>query len=158
MTRTMAAMAFALIAVTLLSAQEKKKDADKPVDKKDLEKIAGKWQPTSLQAGEVRMTDAQMKATTLVIDGDKYTVTIKGEKDTAETDKGTLKIDVLAKPMSMDITSTAGPNKGKVMLAIYEISGDTLKVCYDLDGKKRPTEFKVTGEKIALISYKRLKG
>jgi len=151
-------LCIALIAATMLPAQEKKKDADKPVDKKDLEKIAGKWQATSVQAGEVKMPDAQIKIATLVIDGDKYTVTVKGEKDTAETDKGTFKIDVLAKPMTMDIISTSGPSKGKVFLGIYEISGDTLKICYDLDGKKRPTEFKVTGEKIALISYKRLKG
>jgi uncharacterized protein (TIGR03067 family) len=151
-------LCFALFAVLPLVADDKKKDADKPATNKDLAKFAGKWQPTNLQVGEAKSTEAQMKATTLVIEGDKYTVTIKGEKDTAEIDKGTVKLDVLAKPQAMEITSDFGPNKGKKFLAIYEISGDTLKVCYDLEGKKRPTEFKVTGDKIMLATYKRIKG
>src|SRR5262245_3126070 len=37
---------------------------------------------------------------------------------------------------------TEGPSKGTVMLGIYEFDGDTLKVCFDAEGKKRPTEFK----------------
>src|SRR4051794_40819519 len=36
----------------------------------------------------------------------------------------------------MDITGTSGPNKGKTILAIYEQKGDTLRICYDLSGKK----------------------
>lgn len=151
------ALGVALFALSYLSADDKKKDAPGTMDKKDLEKIGGKWQPTSMQCGDMKFAEAQMKAMTLAIDGDKYTVTVKGEKDTAQTDKGAVKIDVLAKPMAMDIKSSDGPNKGKTFLAIYEISGDTLKVCYDLDGKKRPTEFKVTGEKILLATYKRMK-
>ena len=43
------------------------------------------------------------------------------------------------------------------MVGIYEIDGDTLKICYDLDGKKHPTEFKATGPKIMLATYKRVK-
>jgi hypothetical protein len=42
----------------------------------------------------------------------------------------------------LDVTLAASLNKGKVMLGIYEIDGDTLKVCFDLQGKKRPREFK----------------
>ena len=140
-----------------LAIADDQKKGDKPIDKKDYEKITGKWRPTSMQMGDTKFTDEQLNATTLAIDGENYTVTIKGEKDTAEIDKGTLKVDVLAKPMSMDILSKEGPNKGKTIPAIYEISGDTLKVCYALDGKKRPTEFK-TGDKVLLAIYKRLKG
>src|SRR5438128_6223493 len=112
-----------LALVSLVAADDKKKD-DKPIDKRDYEKITGKWQPTSMQMGDTKFTDEQLKATTLTIDGENYNVTIKGEKDTAEIDKGTLKVDVLAKPMAMDILSKEGPNKGKMIPAIYEISGD----------------------------------
>jgi hypothetical protein len=35
-----------------------------------------------------------------------------------------------------------GPDKGKVMLGIYEIDGDKMKACFDPTGKQRPTEFK----------------
>jgi hypothetical protein len=36
--------------------------------------------------------------------------------------------------------------------------GDTLKICYDLSGKGRPTEFKTTeGAQLFLVTYKREK-
>jgi hypothetical protein len=51
-----------------------------------------------------------------------------------------------------------GPNKGTVILGIYEISGETLKVCFDPEGKKRPTEFKTAaGSPTTLAVYKRMK-
>ena len=41
---------------------------------------------------------------------------------------------------------------------IYELDGDTLKVCYAIDGGKRPAEFKAKpGSKHVLIVFKRLK-
>ena len=51
-----------------------------------------------------------------------------------------------------------GPNKGKTFLAIYEIDGDTLRVCYDLAGKNRPTEFSTSKERpFFLVIYRRAK-
>ena len=41
----------------------------------------------------------------------------------------------------MNITGQKGPNEGKTFLAIYELKGDELRVCYDLTGKSRPAEF-----------------
>ena len=84
----------------------------------------------------------------------KYTVTV-GTK----SDKGTVKLDPSKQPMAaLDITGTEGPNKGKTILAIYEKTGDTVKVCYDLSGKARPTEFKtMKGTQLFLIAYHREK-
>jgi uncharacterized protein (TIGR03067 family) len=89
----------------------------------------------------------------LVVKGDRYTVTV-GKK----VDKGTVKLKPSAKPKEMDITGTDGPNKGKTIRAIYERDGDMLRVCYDLGGKKRPTEFKTRrGTQLFLVTYKRRK-
>jgi uncharacterized protein (TIGR03067 family) len=88
-----------------------------------------------------------------VIEGDKYTVTV-GQA----VDRGTVKLMPSATPRAMDITGTDGPNKGKTFLAIYERKGDTLRICYDLSGKKRPTEFKTAaGTQLFLVEYKRQK-
>lgn len=121
-------------------------------DKKELEKLAGKWQPTAMQVGESKVPPETMKNITLIIDGDKYHTIVSGQSD-----KGTLKVDAKAKPKAMDIVGTEGPNKGKTFPAIYEIEGDTLKICYALEGTKRPTEFKASGEKILLVTYKKAK-
>jgi len=57
----------------------------------------------------------------------------------------------------MTITDTAGPNQGKTFPAIYELKGDTLRICYDLSGAKRPTEFKtVAGTQLYLVTYTRV--
>jgi uncharacterized protein (TIGR03067 family) len=73
-------------------------------------------------------------------------------------DKGTYKIDPAAKPPAIDIIGVEGPTKGKTLLAIYEQMGDSLRVCYDLEGKKRPTEFKTEKNTPQfLVNYRRAK-
>jgi uncharacterized protein (TIGR03067 family) len=46
-----------------------------------------------------------------------------------------LKVDGAAKPKAMGIVGVEGPNKGKPLLAIYEFKDDTLRICYDPQGK-----------------------
>jgi uncharacterized protein (TIGR03067 family) len=149
-------LCLALFAATLLLADDKKKDAEKPAANKDLAKLAGKWQPTSMQIGKAKLPDAQLKAITMTLEGNKYKVVVVEDKGPSP-DKGTLKIDPKAKPMTMDINGEEGPNKGKTMLCIYEVDAETLKICYDLEGKKRPTEFKADTDKTMLAVYKRAK-
>jgi uncharacterized protein (TIGR03067 family) len=87
------------------------------------------------------------------MNGGKYEVSVGGKPD-----KGTYTIDATTKPKSMSITGTEGPNNGKTFPAIYELKADTLIICYDLSGEKRPTEFKsVAGTKLYLVTYNRQK-
>jgi uncharacterized protein (TIGR03067 family) len=56
------------------------------------------------------------------------------------------------------VIGTEGPNQGKTFPAIYELNGDTLRICYDLSGAKRPAEFKtIAGTKLYLVTYSRSK-
>ena len=115
--------------------------------------LQGTWLPTAAELGENSFDEATLKTIKLVVEGDKYTVTVG-----KAVDKGTTKIDPAAKPKTMDILGSDGPNKGKTILAIYELKDDTLRVCYDLSGKARPTEFKTKkGEQLFLATYKRAK-
>jgi uncharacterized protein (TIGR03067 family) len=114
----------------------------------------GTWLPSSAELGGKQLPEQFCKSMKLVIKDDKYTVTVEKEA----TDEGTVKLMPSATPKAMDITGTKGPNKGKTILAIYELKGDTLRVCYDLSGKKRPTEFKTKeGSPLFLVEYKRKK-
>jgi uncharacterized protein (TIGR03067 family) len=117
------------------------------------EGLQGTWLPSSAELGGQPFPEEVRKTVKLVVKDDKYTVTV-GKK----VDQGTVKLIPSAKPKAMDITGTEGPNKGKTILAIYERNGDTLRVCYDLSGKKRPTEFKTeAGTQLFLVQYKRQK-
>jgi uncharacterized protein (TIGR03067 family) len=122
-------------------------------DAKDEDTLEGTWLPSTAELGGKPFPDEVRKTIKLVLRDDKYTVTV-GE----QVDQGTAKRKPSAKPKELDITGTDGPNKGKTILAIYERDGDTLRVCYDLSGKNRPTEFKSKeGTQLFLVTYKREK-
>jgi uncharacterized protein (TIGR03067 family) len=120
----------------------------------DQKALEGVWVPVKAELGGQPMPDAVLKTITLKIDKDGYEVT-QGEN---HSDKGTCALDVAAKPKGMKIVSVEGANAGKTFLAIYELKDDTLRVCYDLSGTKRPTEFKTSpGTPLYLATYHRKK-
>ncbi|HEX3152576.1 MAG TPA: TIGR03067 domain-containing protein [Gemmataceae bacterium] len=66
-------------------------------------------------------------------------------------------IDTTKKPFAMDIRPERGA-KEKVVYAIVEVKGDTLKLCFGKDAAERPTEFKGNAEKgVMLFIMKRVK-
>jgi uncharacterized protein (TIGR03067 family) len=113
----------------------------------------GTWVPTEAELAAQKLPAEVLKALKLTLADGKYTVESGGG-----TDRGTYTLDPAKTPKAMDITGTDGPNKGKTFLAIYELDGDTLKVCYDLSGQARPTEFKTQpNTQLFLATYKRQK-
>ena len=120
---------------------------------KELKKFQGTWTFASVEAGGKEEPAAQFKGMTLTFEGDKHTV----KKGDEVIQVGTQKLDPSKSPKTLDVTVAEGPNKGAVMLGIYEISGDTLKVCFDPEGKKRPTEFKGASGSQTLVVHKRVK-
>ena len=122
--------------------------ADSPAEAKTLQ---GNWAPIKGELAGKPMTEAVLKTISLKLDNGKYDVSAGGLPD-----KGTYTIDSTTKPKSMTVTGTEGPNKGKTYPAIYELKDDTLRICYDLSGAKRPTEFKTAaGTKLYLVTYTR---
>ena len=122
-------------------------------DTKPAETIDGVWLPSAAELAGKPYPEEIRKTIKLVVHDDKYTVTV-GQA----VDRGTCKLNPASKPKELDITGTEGPNKGKTILAIYALDGDTLQVCYDLSGKSRPTEFKTAeGTQLFLVTYAREK-
>src|SRR5262245_6617567 len=112
--------------------------ADKDDAKNDLDKFQGTWAFTSHEADGNAAPDDVVKSLTITFAGDKFTVKQGDRVDQA----GTNKLDGSKKPKQVDATVTEGEHKGSTMLGIYELSGDTMKFCFDPQGKERPTEFK----------------
>src|SRR5262249_41140951 len=121
--------------------------------KDDGKKMQGSWQPVAAELGGKPFPDEVLKTMKLVLTDGKYTVTV-GE----QTDEGTVKLDPAKEPRAMDIEGTKGPNQGKTIPAIYELTDTTLRVCYDLSGNARPKEFKTKSDtQLFLVEYKRQK-
>jgi uncharacterized protein (TIGR03067 family) len=124
--------------------------ADPPDDAKA---VQGSWTPARAELGGQPVANDVLKIISLKLENGKYEVFV-GDKP----DRGTYTIDSTTKPKSMTITGTEGPNNGRTYPAIYELKGDTLRICYDLSGAKRPTEFKSSaGTKLYLVTYNRKK-
>src|SRR6202008_2499266 len=96
------------------------------------------WTIESSEFAGQKLPADQLKNFVVIYEGDKHTV----KHGDQVFQVGTQKIDPSKSPKTIDVTMTEGPSKGVVMLGIYEFDGDTLKVCFDPQGKKRPTEFK----------------
>lgn len=121
---------------------------------KEVKKFQGAWTFESSEAGGKALPAGQLKELVLTFEGDKHTV----KKGNEVIQIGTQKLDPSKSPKTIDVTMTEGPSKGAVMLGIYEFNGDTLKVCFDSGGKKRPTEFKsAPGSETFVNVHKRVK-
>jgi len=118
----------------------------------ELDRLSGAWGVGSLEANGAELPSENSTGMTLTITGGKYSVA-----NESEIDHGTFSIDTAKSPKAMDIRPEMGPGAGKLIMAIYEFSGDTMRVCYALqEGGERPREFKTTPDSgRLLISYKR---
>ncbi len=116
--------------------------------------LNGLWAVTSaVHAGEKLDADAAKGIHLNLVNG-KYTVTVGDTKDI-----GTYKTDESKTPHELTITGTEGPNKGKTILAIYELKDGALTVCYDMSGKAFPKKFESEANTPTfLATYERLKG
>lgn len=137
----------AILPVTLILLSGPARGDDPKSDDKAAQ---GTWELTEAELGGMKLPGLIV---TLTLENGKYTLKAESE------DKGTYKLDAARKPKEVDIKGTEGPNKGKTVLGIYKLDGDTMTVCYDLSGKgTRPTEFKTTpGTQLFLATYKRKK-
>jgi len=119
--------------------------------------LNGTWKPQQAVLAGQPSPPAVLEAITLTIDGTNYEVVVVTEKGPSP-DRGTLAFDPTANPKAMTITGVEGPNAGRIIPAIYELDGDTLRICYDLSRKQRPAEFKsAPATRLYLVTYQRVK-
>ena len=111
-------------------------DGNKDDTKKEIDRFQGTWKFESLEIEGKKAPEEAFKGSRLVIKGDQFTYT-----EGNGTYKGNFKVDVTQKPKTIDITFTDGPEKGKTIVGIYELEGDTYKVCLSVNDKDRPKEF-----------------
>lgn len=117
--------------------------------KNDSDSLVGTWKATSIEANgktikgdDASRMEMQFKPDTLII---------KGSFGDDREESCTWKIDVSKSPKTLDFT----PGKHDPVLAIYELNGDELKICFIKESKERPKE--MSASKQTLITLKRAK-
>jgi uncharacterized protein (TIGR03067 family) len=140
------AVAVGIVAVGVLGARDAAGD--------ELKKLEGIWKIESLQDSGKEASREETQRITLEIKG----TTLSARAGDRSAGKGTVKLDPSKTPKAIDLTPEEGPEKGKTGLGIYQLEGDTLKICIAEPGKERPKEFvSKPGTQTTLMVLKRVK-
>jgi uncharacterized protein (TIGR03067 family) len=117
--------------------------------KEDLKKMQGKWEAVSLiDDGEAKKLDEKSYR---IVSGNKVI-------DPAFNIEDEIRLDATKRPKELDIHINRKGVAPYALKAIYELEGDTLRVCVDLESKARPTAFQSKpGSGHRLVTLKRVK-
>src|SRR4051794_34877608 len=117
--------------------------------KQDTDILQGAWNIATLEIDGRSMPTGTAR---IVLQGDRFTTSGMGAEY-----EGRVAIDAKKKPKTFDMTFTTGPEKGKKNLGIFEVTGDTWRLCLDMTGKSRPKEF-ASKPGVALETLRRASG
>lgn len=118
--------------------EEKKKEEVKEISKelKELHaKLGGKWELKRVESSMGKQ-DVPAGIGSAVFEKEKYTFTMG-----PMTEKGTMTYRLGKKPHEVDVKITEGNDEGKTQYGVYELDGDTFKMCVAPAGEpasKRP--------------------
>jgi uncharacterized protein (TIGR03067 family) len=115
--------------------------------------LEGVWVPVNASVAGTPLAVADLRVRYLLLEGGGYRIV---DGSNRVVDGGEYHIDAAATPARMDIVGRTGPHAGRTLLAIYELNGDELTVCYDLEGRGRPARLEARDDEVLLrITYTR---
>jgi uncharacterized protein (TIGR03067 family) len=138
---------------TTVASDGSKATNNKEPMRTDAEKLEGAWQATSVETdGKKAPADF---AARIQMRFDKGFLMVKGLFGDNREVACQLKLDSDKKPKTIDYT---GLGTKQTVLGIYELDGDTLKLCIVTRERERPKEFKTeAGSNLTLLELKRVK-
>ncbi len=124
---------------------------------KELKALAGTWRPVSSENNGFKSSAEDLEGLVWIRDEDGRWTMQRGGRPVVQW--AVKAIDTTKTPKTIDIEVMADEYKGMVYLGIYELDGDTLRICLALpDRPERPTEFSAGhGTLSALSEFKREK-
>ena len=130
-------------------------DAKEAAVAKELQAFKGTWRLSSREVDGKKSSEEWIKDVIATNDGSGRFSVRRGGK---YIDAGAVKLDPTKKPKTVDVTFTGGERKGQAVVGIYELEGDTFRVCVARPGDERPTEFSAkAGSGHTLVVYQREK-
>src|SRR4051812_12476997 len=92
----------------------------------DLGRLQGTWALVSAVRDGKDVPDDEVRRTTLIIEGHRFTFPEDATVGTGPS--GTFTVDPGRTPKAIDATPDSGPNKGETRLGIYELEGNLYRV------------------------------
>jgi uncharacterized protein (TIGR03067 family) len=117
----------------------------------DLDKLQGKWNVTSLETDGQSIPATVFTGATIVVEGNRFSSLGMGG-----TYEGIVELEPNREPKAFDLVFTAGHAQGHRNLGIYQLEGDSWKICLATSGDIRPENFQTTaGSGFALETLER---
>jgi uncharacterized protein (TIGR03067 family) len=115
----------------------------------DTKQLQGTWKlVAATYDGAPRMADMEW-----IVDGDRYTIRLNGE---LHEDPNIFKLDASLKQIDVTHHETPPGTYGGKVKGIYQLSGESLTVCYDLTGQRYPSSFNAKpGSRQVLYEFRR---
>ncbi len=109
--------------------------------------------PIAASVGPSALDVADLRVRYLLLEAGTYRIV---DRSNQVVDGGRYHLNEACTPPTMDIVGDRGPNAGRSMLAVFELSGDQLVVSYDLEGQARPASLAPSQDQPLLrITYAR---
>ena len=117
-------------------------------------RLHGSWVPLAADISGHDLDVSEMRVARLIIDARGYRIVDRSDRT---VDAGTY---VLGEPRSfrtLDLCGVEGPYAGRRLLALVELDGERLCICYYLESAERPKGWLAQGEQLLLtVTYARL--
>ena len=114
----------------------------------DLDHLQGNWNVVSMEMDGQKMSGGSAR---IEVRGHRFATIGMGALY-----EGTVVVDQAAAPKRFELHFEEGPEKGNTSFGIYQLDGDTWKVCLTTRGSERPKEFAAPpGTGIALETLQR---
>ena len=109
-------------------------------DKEELSKFQGVWSRTFGEIDMVTVPNFVFVDSVMMIRDGRAMITEGGQTFEMEI----VRLDTSADPKHIDIKSLDGPEKDSISFGIYELEGDTLRICHSLKRQAmRPIKFEI---------------
>jgi len=102
----------------------------------DLDMLQGAWAVVELEMEGQTISGGMLANARVEITGSRFSSLGMGA-----VYEGTLTLDDSANPHQLNMKFDAGPEKGNTNLGIYELDGDTWRICLAVRGDVRPSAF-----------------
>jgi uncharacterized protein (TIGR03067 family) len=113
--------------------------------------LDGTWIVTS-QSLNGQTSDTGGAEIAITIAGDRYEQSVDGTVD----ERGTIKVDPTANPMTVDFIISEGVAKNSTQRGIVEVTANTVKFCLNAPGASvRPADFTPLADYILILAKKK---
>jgi uncharacterized protein (TIGR03067 family) len=107
---------------------------DDDASRNEYARLEGVWRFALVEVEGVKQRDAPFETNKLIVSKNGRYLILQGPRMT----RGVIKLDPSKTPKHYDVTITNGPSKGLKASGVYEIDGDSYKLCLPFRGKERP--------------------